>query len=456
MKTFNILIAVVFLTLSCSKDEITENNVTTTIPTESIVVNKTVLGLTINQTEQLTFTITPTNSTNSTVVWSSADETIAEVNSSGLVTAKAIGITKIKATTSNNKFVEILVEVSSIGNWEEITGLPYGAARYGCIGFVLGNKGCIGFGSNYHYSSDFNVVTSSGGNLNDFWAYDFTTNSWSYLTTFPGVYRSGAISFSINNKAYIGLGSNYVNNGFDFLKDFWEYDLATNVWTQLADFPGNGRNSCVSFSSNDYGYVGLGASGSSNQTLLNDFWRFNPATNSWTQLPNFPGVARAGAVGFAIGNEVYTGLGGSNQSSTNTLLSDFWHFDSLSLTWSQKADMPPIASRPNVTWTSSGRRAAKGFCINSKGYVGLGYGNAEIIPINYPYPSFTEPYQKAFDFWEYNPNTNIWLQKQNATFSGDFAFNSSTSFYTGCGYYSYQGNHGGGGGVVNTFVKFTP
>ena len=435
--------------LSCSKEEIDEVNV------DSIVIDKAEINITVNQTEQLTVNILPNNALNTAVVWSSMDETIVQVSTTGLITAKKLGTSKIKVTTSNNKFAEVTVKVSLTGSWGNLSDLTNGAARYGCIGFALGNKGCIGFGSNYQYSSNFNVVSSSGGNLNDFWTYDFSTDSWSYLTTFPGVYRSGAVAFSKNNKAYIGLGSNYINNGFVFLKDFWEYDLVTNVWTQLADFLGEGRNSCVSFSSNEYGYVGFGSSGNSNQTQLNDFWRFNPTTNSWAQLPNFPGVARAGAVGFAIGNEVYTGLGCSNQSSTNTLLSDFWHFDSLSLTWSQKADMP-IASRPNVNWTSSGRRNAKGFCINSKGYVGLGYGSAEIIPITYPYPSFTDPNQKAYDFWEYNPNTNIWLQKQNAIFSGDFAFNSSTSVYVGGGYYSYQGNHSGGGGAVNTFVKFTP
>jgi hypothetical protein len=41
----------------------------------------------------------------------------------------------------------------------------------------------------------------------------------------------------------------------------------------------------------------------------NDFWEYDPATNAWTQKANFAGLARETPVGFAIGNKGYIGCG---------------------------------------------------------------------------------------------------------------------------------------------------
>ena len=41
-------------------------------------------------------------------------------------------------------------------------------------------------------------------------------------------------------------------------KDFWEYDPATNAWTQKADFGGTARLDAVGFSIGSKGYIGTG------------------------------------------------------------------------------------------------------------------------------------------------------------------------------------------------------
>lgn len=58
--------------------------------------------------------------------------------------------------------------------------------------------------------------------------------------------------------------------------------------------------------------------------LLNDAWMYNPISNSWSQLEDFPGKPRAGATVFVIGNKAYFGTGRSNPGG---LLNDFWEFD---------------------------------------------------------------------------------------------------------------------------------
>ena len=68
-----------------------------------------------------------------------------------------------------------------------------------------------------------------------------------------------AVGFSIGSKGYIGTGLLIVTFHF---KDFWEYDPATNTWTQKADFGGTARTNAVGFSIGSKGYIGTGNDGS--------------------------------------------------------------------------------------------------------------------------------------------------------------------------------------------------
>ena len=40
-----------------------------------------------------------------------------------------------------------------------------------------------------------------------------------------------------------------------------------------------------------------------------DFWEYDPVGNTWTQKADFGGTARYAAVGFSIGNKGYIGTG---------------------------------------------------------------------------------------------------------------------------------------------------
>lgn len=73
------------------------------IPTqvESITLNKTELTLKKSETSQLSATVSPTTATNKDVVWKSSDETVATVDSQGLVTAKSSGNAIITATSGD-------------------------------------------------------------------------------------------------------------------------------------------------------------------------------------------------------------------------------------------------------------------------------------------------------------------------------------------------------------------
>ncbi|RZK18730.1 MAG: hypothetical protein EOO43_12295, partial [Flavobacterium sp.] len=120
---------------------------------------------------------------------------------------------------------------------------------------------------------------------------------------------------------------------------------------------------------------------------LKDFWEYNPLNNSWTQKADVGGSERASAVGFSIGNKGYIGTGIFDE-----YLKDFWEYNPLNNIWTQKADVG-----------GPGRYGAVGFSIGIKGYIGTGNSGSALK-----------------DFWEYNEINNSWTQKADFAGSGRF------------------------------------
>ena len=77
----------------------------------------------------------------------------------------------------------------------------------------------------------------------------------------------------------------------------------------------------------------------------------------WTQKANFGGTARRAAVGFSIGTKGYIGTGSTSTGYKN----DFWEYNPSSNAWTQKAN-----------FGGTTRYAAVGFSIGAKGYIGTG------------------------------------------------------------------------------------
>ena len=79
-----------------------------------VSLNKTTLNLDVGASETLTATITPADTGNKNVTWSSSDETVATVDNAGKVTAIAAGTTTITVTTEDSgKTATCEVTVSS-------------------------------------------------------------------------------------------------------------------------------------------------------------------------------------------------------------------------------------------------------------------------------------------------------------------------------------------------------
>ena len=81
-----------------------------------ISVSPASVSLKLDETAQLTAIITPGNTTNKKVTWSSDDSNIVSVDANGLITAKAAGTTTIKATTADGSKKTASCSVTVIRN----------------------------------------------------------------------------------------------------------------------------------------------------------------------------------------------------------------------------------------------------------------------------------------------------------------------------------------------------
>jgi len=226
--------------------------------------------------------------------------------------------------------------------------------------------------SDFGYVS-FNVIDKTSGN-------DPLIGNWIKSSSFPGSPRGAAVSFVIDDDAYVGTGY----NGKDCLNTFYKYNLQQG-WTKIANFPGTARREAVAFTANGKGYVGTGVDEDDNRQ--SDFWEYNPTTNTWIKVTSeFPGGARQSAIAFSINNIAYVGTGyGWQEGEDRNNLKDFYKFENGDWT---KIDFDGEKSRNATT-----------FVINKKAYVVSGDNSQKHV-------------------WEYAPSkvsstSNGWTRKRN-------------------------------------------
>ncbi len=240
--------------------------------------------------------------------------------------------------------------------------------------------------------------------------FEAGANAWTQKANFGGNWRVSACGFSLTSTA--GKTRGYIGTGWNgnYTRDFWEYDVGTNVWTQKADFAGGARYGCTGVSIGVKGYVGFGVDSIGN-TWKNDFWEYDPVSNTWTQKTSLPGLVRKHATGFAVGNKGYiTGGGYSN----GTTLSDLWEYNQNNDTWTIISNVFP--------YSGPGRESAVAFSIGTMGYFGTGLDGTG------------SPYD---DWWEFDTGSNTWSQKANVPGSPRFGacgFSIGTKGYLGCGF----------------------
>jgi hypothetical protein len=214
-------------------------------------------------------------------------------------------------------------------------------------GFSVGDKGYI-VGGLIHFPFSSTVYKKF------LWEYNPATNIWLQKADFP-ISQGMAVgtAFSIGDKGYYGLGE----NGNTITNNFWEYYPANDTWTQKSNCIISLGNPPASFTINGKGYV-----------HRIDLVEYDPILNTWTQkssCPNYNNFPWA----FSIGNYGYI-LEDGNLSNNDGRM---WRYDAASDTWVKIAAVPYTGGD------------GVGFCIGTNGYYGTG--------------------SHGYEFWEYYPDS---------------------------------------------------
>ena len=223
----------------------------------------------------------------------------------------------------------------------------------------------------------------------DFWEYDPAMDIWTQKANFGGGVRTFGLAFSIGGKGYVGMG--YSDTSSQHKKDMWEYDPTLDRWTQLHDFPGIGVDEYALFNIDGQEYVGCGVHDTLSQFFsLGDFWRYDPLSDTWTQLANIsPDTLNGRALAasnfnFSIGGKGYIY---ALYDSVNNLIighnyisSYFYEYNPVSDTWVKKDSFPD-----NMIFGSAC------FSIGNKGYAGIGSPSSDYHCVN--------------DFWVYTADS---------------------------------------------------
>lgn len=261
-------------------------------------------------------------------------------------------------------FAFMFVGPSMAFDWDQKADFA-AIGRHRTTALAIGNKVYYGLG---HYNS-------AGPNIlfDDWWEYDPATNAWTQKANYLGGLMYHATGFTIGGIGYVGTGR---DNSAALVNTFYSFDPTTNTWTPRANFPGAGRRGGVGFAIDGFGYIGTGSN-------YSDFFKYNPTNDTWTAVAPMPTPGRISAVGFELDGYGYVGTG-----STFSAVADFWRYDPTTNAWLQMADVGPIP-----------RQEAAGFAVLGKGYILTGddfsSGN------NYG------------DMWEYDPLTNTWIQLED-------------------------------------------
>lgn len=268
------------------------------------------------------------------------------------------------------------------GNWVSRSEFD-GNARAYPVSFVIGDTAYVGTG-----------YDGNSTRLTDFWTYD-DARKWKQISNFPGKARNSASAFTVGGKGYVLLGT----DGATKFSDNYEYNPATGLWKRMADFIatdtvggtpvtyGSARYGASGFAIGNKGYIACGYDGGYKKDCL----EFDPNasdTGKWTAKTSFGGMKRYNANIFIYNNQAYLMAGISTTGNAN----DFWKFDPTANSWTELRKLTNVSTDSyDDDYTDIIRNGAASFVMGNKGYLTLGIGTG--------YTKKTWEYDFATDTW---------------------------------------------------------
>lgn len=297
-------------------------------------------------------------------------------------------------------FLSVLLLITSISGfsqnytWTQMPSLahtlwcPYYFSIGTHIYFVSG-------GIDYGPNVSFPVIMS-----HEVWDFNTATNTWTQKNNFPGEAQYAGNGFVINGKGYVVNGWDSTGSGSGS-SAMWQYDPATDSWTQKAPFPSHSRYTTANFVLHGKEYIACGFS-----PYTNEVWCYDPASDSWSQKHNYPGGGCQAPASMTIGNYGYVGLGASSDGNGSYFVQSGWYrYDDAADSWTRLGDFPGDAAY-----------ASQIFVLNGEGYVVNGLDQHSV------YYNTSTGVNTSNKVWKYTPATDTWslwgVFPDSSTFDG--------------------------------------
>lgn len=243
-------------------------------------------------------------------------------------------------------------------------------------------------------------------------------SQWTQKADFAGSGRHRATMASAGNKVYLGLGHFNGTGTETYFADWWEFDPATNAWSQKADYIGNGGNGELgarAISLETVCFIGLG------ELDHASLYKFNPTTNTWIQVTSPPPSNQfRDTQDLVIGHKAYfTDLWGD----------ELYEYDTDLDVWTLKGLLPFPWYFVFSGFSHEGKGYIKAYdelwqydpVLNSWAFVNFFPGIAELASV-----CFVQ-YDKAYivcghgatggevtsEVWQYEPVSQIWTQRED-------------------------------------------
>lgn len=255
--------------------------------------------------------------------------------------------------------------------WIQRTNLP-ADGRHRATGCGIGNKGYLGLGHVNGFTATINYA--------DWWEYDPASDSWTQKANYPTV-NYGAVCFVADGKAFVGGGA-FLNG------EFYAYSPVTNVWTSINTCPiSPGDQGAMSINNKGYVHAGL-------------MYEYDPATGQWTPKTSPPITFGTWCVAFSTATSGFVKSGSS-----------LYEYKPLNDQWTPRAQFPGLNTN-----------GAAAVMHNGNAYVVSGY----VGSLNNVTP----------EVWEYNPGNNVWSRMadfpgNSRRFTVAFTINDKGFFGTG-------------------------
>ena len=201
----------------------------------SITLSETSIALQPDESKRLTATVLPADADNPTVVWGSSDEAVAEVNSTGRVTANAYGTCTITcaATDGSGVKAECQVTVKKPDTMEYVDlGLPSGTKWATCN---------VGASKPEEYGDYFAWGETTSKSTYNWSTYKWCNGSSTTMTKYCTQSEYGYNGFTDNltelqpedDAATANWGSGWKMPSYDQIEELLNSIYTTTEWTQL-------------------------------------------------------------------------------------------------------------------------------------------------------------------------------------------------------------------------------